>query len=384
MDIKAAFEAFATQGIDVAEYFYRHVSTPQKQRDWAHVFGESKAKVRQLAAMSRRFFAKDPVRAQAVARARENKLSLATLMVISTGVSHLNKQAAKTEPELLLELVDFARDKDVDLIKTHVRARVKQLNGGKKEPWRRWVRCSKHPDANGMRYIMAKLDDATVASIQNALEFQARKLRTHNQQLSHQQAMADVFASQMLTGGVGASEQKREGLILLPADGMRHIGDGLLATTDGAQIPVAELASQLLADFGYAIVYDEQCEPVDLFRTRRLANTKQRLMLAADQLLCVDPTCERPAISCQAHHLEAWQQGGETNLVNLVAACATHNALNDDNKQCKRNGYYARDPVTGRAGYMGPEEEELEFNEFPVALKSGRMWAVQHFAAARV
>lgn len=81
----------------------------------------------------------------------------------------------------------------------------------------------------------------------------------------------------------------------MPADGWKNNGGGELATTDGATIKTADLANHLLADFGYALLYDENAEPVDLFRTQRLANTKQRIILTADQLLCTYPSCSRAA-----------------------------------------------------------------------------------------
>lgn len=382
MDITAVFNFLATSGIEVLSAVHAAIQTPQDRRTFKHQFQLSNVTVNKLVHTAQRFFANDEqaaLRQRAVAVARRGHLSLEALTTISTALSHLHPQATLSEAEVLLEIVQWSPDQDIEMIKSHARARIKQLNGEAAPRSRRWLRFSKNPDASGMRYLIAKLDDAALASVMSALHPIARGICARHPHISQQQALADALVAQVTRKNAQATDLRREGLILLPADGLRHIGDNMLATTDGAQIPADELAEHLLADFGYALLYDADCQPVNLYRTRRLANEPQRIILAADQLLCVDPDCDRPAHTAQAHHLKAWQYGGETNLDNLVAACATHNALNDDNPQRPRNGHYIRDPDTGRASYQPPDGGPIQHNRFPLAEKSGRAWAIKHF-----
>ncbi|MDO4929294.1 MAG: HNH endonuclease signature motif containing protein [Corynebacterium sp.] len=383
MDAFVALNFFATSGIDVLEAVYAAAKTPQQCRELKHHLQMSGESINKMLSTARRFYTQDSqrgLRNQARQYARQHQLSLEALTTISTALSHLSPNAAMSEAQLLVEVVDWAKGAEIEKIKTHVRARIQQLN----EPAvptrpRQWLRCSKHPDADGMRYLIAKLDDVALASIMGSLHPIASAIRKKHRHITQQQALAEALLTRVTTGGNQKPVLQRQGLILLPADGYKHLGNNMLATTDGAQIPAEKLAEHLLADFGYALLYDENCEPVNLYRTQRLANRKQRLILTADQLLCVDPNCDRPAYTAQAHHVQAWKNGGATNLENLVAACPTHNAQNDDDREKCRNGYYVRDPETGRAAFQPPDGGRLRYNTFPLAEKSGRAWAIKHF-----
>ncbi|AEX71874.1 hypothetical protein CDCE8392_0881 [Corynebacterium diphtheriae CDCE 8392] len=158
----------------------------------------------------------------------------------------------------------------------------------------------------------------------------------------------------------------------------------MLATTDGSLIPAHKLAEHLLEEYGYAMLYalnDEGVpEPVDLYRTKRYANDKQRLMITADQLTCSHPDCHRLANNSHIHHCTAWERGGETNVNNLVAACATHNRRNDDDPERHKNGYFRRMPHSGCAGFQ-PADPSLppRRTRVPFAAYSARVWACDHF-----
>ena len=79
---------------------------------------------------------------------------------------------------------------------------------------------------------------------------------------------------------------------------------------------------------------------VNLYRTERMANEKQRLMAAAENPVCPWAECNYPADKCQVHHLQAWRHGGDTNMANLATCCPYHNGVNDDDPNAP--------PVRGR------------------------------------
>ncbi|WP_459588566.1 HNH endonuclease signature motif containing protein [Corynebacterium camporealensis] len=123
-------------------------------------------------------------------------------------------------------------------------------------------------------------------------------------------------------------------------------GDGeeiQLRMTNGATISGADLVTRLLSEHGLVTLVHPYEGPVNLYRTRRLANEKQRLMAKAENPVCPGYKCRAPADECQVHHMEAWKQGGMTNMNNLTMACRFHNGFNDDNSSAPpKNGRFER------------------------------------------
>ncbi|HET8929507.1 MAG TPA: DUF222 domain-containing protein, partial [Acidimicrobiales bacterium] len=65
---------------------------------------------------------------------------------------------------------------------------------------------------------------------------------------------------------------------------------------------------------------------VDLGRTQRLASDKQRRLLAARDHGCRFPGCGNTRY-VDAHHVIEWEDGGPTDLANLVLLCNRHHRL---------------------------------------------------------
>ncbi|NLA55183.1 MAG: HNH endonuclease, partial [Corynebacterium humireducens] len=104
---------------------------------------------------------------------------------------------------------------------------------------------------------------------------------------------------------------------------------------------------------------------VNMYREERFATWKQRMLLAAETILCPHPGCTTPASQCQVHHLTAWEQGGETNIENLSMACAVHNARNDDDPNAPpRNGRLERRP--GGVVHLPPDGGPPRENIHPI------------------
>lgn len=172
-----------------------------------------------------------------------------------------------------------------------------------------------------------------------------------------------------------ASPERYVPAVLLSMDDFTHHRDRDYVATDGTILTPEQFAAAELEKIGYALVYDANAEPIDLFRIQRMANSTQRTALAIDQILCAHPDCYRPAVTSQAHHLTAWKNGGETNLANLAALCAEHNAWNDDDRE-QVNGHAVRDAETGQVGWQPPDPNEPpRYNVRPAMALNGRAWA---------
>ncbi|WP_088318360.1 HNH endonuclease signature motif containing protein [Kineosporia sp. R_H_3] len=72
------------------------------------------------------------------------------------------------------------------------------------------------------------------------------------------------------------------------------------------------------------VLLDPNGAPLDVGRAHRLATPAQRKALAARDGGCVIPACPVPHEGTDAHHLQAWEHGGLTDLHNLVSLCPAH------------------------------------------------------------
>ena len=73
-----------------------------------------------------------------------------------------------------------------------------------------------------------------------------------------------------------------------------------------------------------ALMFDGPRIPLAVGRTARTATVAQRRVLAARDRGCIIPGCGIPAENCQAHHVQDWADGGESDIDNLALLCWTH------------------------------------------------------------
>src|SRR5699024_1650115 len=92
--------------------------------------------------------------------------------------------------------------------------------------------------------------------------------------------------------------------------------------------------------------------PVNLY-SARFASFKQRILAAAENLVCPWPECNVPADSCQVHHLHPHNLGGQTSPENLTMLCKYHNGAKDEHPnapphngliRCRRCKFRSRSP----------------------------------------
>ena len=89
---------------------------------------------------------------------------------------------------------------------------------------------------------------------------------------------------------------------------------GLLTTTHGGWISVPQ-ALQIAAEAHIVpVVIGEAGGVLGYGLTRRTASNGQRRALAARDLGCSFPGCDRPPDWCESHHVIPWADGGRTNL----------------------------------------------------------------------
>ncbi len=98
------------------------------------------------------------------------------------------------------------------------------------------------------------------------------------------------------------------------------------ARTDLGRVgPVAPSTVRRLACDGLVgRVVRHGSEILDVGRRQRLATPAQRRAVRARDQGCVFPECDAPPAWCDVHHLQAWNDGGRTDLDNLALLCRRH------------------------------------------------------------
>jgi hypothetical protein len=72
------------------------------------------------------------------------------------------------------------------------------------------------------------------------------------------------------------------------------------------------------------VVLNGQGVPIDVGRAKRLATVHQRRALGAFYDSCAIPECQVKFAQCEPHHIEYWENGGNTDMDNLVPLCSRH------------------------------------------------------------
>jgi hypothetical protein len=117
---------------------------------------------------------------------------------------------------------------------------------------------------------------------------------------------------------------------------------GVLA--DGTQITAGELRRLLCDAELVPVVLGGVSEILDLGRGKRLASSAQRHAISLRDGHCAFPGCHVPVHRCELHHIAPWQDGGPTNLDNLVALCVRHHQLCEPAPPVTDQNGYARAP----------------------------------------
>ena len=201
----------------------------------------------------------------------------------------------------------------------------------------------------GMRTMILTYNERDLADLEHLL----RQMITSDNPAAAQMAEA-LFT--LLRDGDSLPHAHPRPIILVPVDDhMRiHAGDGdevTLILTDGTTMTGAEYLHHEFGDTLEVAAFHPQHGPVNLYHTKRLANTKQKTMSKLVCPACAFPDCKATAETTQTHHIHAWAHGGMTNMDNLAELCPFHNGVNADN----RNGAFGYiDNAGARIRWIAP------------------------------
>lgn len=247
------------------------------------------------------------------------------------------------------QLVDEARERTVEELRAAARsirdlldpegARQRFLARFEKRAFRTWI------DRDGQRRASVAFDDEGGAFYDSVIAAALRPRRggprfvdPDEQQAAQEliddprtndQLAYDLFIDLIRAGALADSASvmgaRQAGVRLV----RKVAGDGRPApvalTEDGLAALPGESAEQRACDSGTVqITIDERGKPLDVGRERRLFTSRQRIALAARDGGCRWPGCDRPASYCEAHHMDAWADGGRTDVERGILLCRFH------------------------------------------------------------
>jgi hypothetical protein len=213
------------------------------------------------------------------------------------------------------------------------------------------------PAGDGMVAIQLRLLPDEAARVMKAFEVAG----------SGNRADGAVALAEAALGGKVAGESVRP-----PVEVVVHVQAGDLAGRTGLGDGIsAETSRRLLCDAGVVpILEDERGRTIDVGRKTRTIPAALRRALDARDGGCRFPGCSN-RIFTDAHHIEHWLDGGETNLDNTVLLCRRHHrALHEHGFSLERAGeeLVVRDPRGRVVPAQGPRcEVEVDLAAVAVA-----------------
>lgn len=180
----------------------------------------------------------------------------------------------------------------------------------------------------GKRTFSATGDDRDIAALEHALRQNLDADRPEGPQMY--EAFHDLLHNE---GAVAASVPRPLVQIPLPDYVKILAGQGdeiILGLSDGTTMTGAEYLMHHHSKDLEVALFHPQAGAVNLYSTKRFANTKQRDLARATLTTCPVPDCRHAADNCEVHHITPWARGGLTNMDNLAILCRYHNRTNDD------------------------------------------------------
>lgn len=312
------------------------------------------------------------------ARRRARQRSAEILALINQELANLNAHADPGPAQLYNEALEEAGTRTPEDLRAWLRDRVTRANrAGVPDLLAAYRKRFLHlgePDADGGRRITGYLPAADAAKLGAALtpglrsganlpDPAGKDPRTLSQRGADQLAVVldRYLANQSATSRYGVGSV----LLSVTAEDVEGLSaDSTFSTDTGDTMNLLDVLRLGAAKFDVMALHDTDGQPLALGRGMRTASFFQRVALFAAQGVCGCPDCVTAANRGEAHHLVAWDEGGPTDLLNLMLLCPPHHANNDDTRTgAGGKGYFDRCPTTGRVGRRAGPGAPLQFND---------------------
>jgi hypothetical protein len=179
------------------------------------------------------------------------------------------------------------------------------------------------PLGRRMYKLDAVLDREAGLALKAALEALTDQLGPSDDRKPRQRR-ADAFKELVVHALDAGTLPRRHGV--RPHISLHATVEGTAELADGMPVS-AKTAQRLACDAVMHRVLSAGSLVIDVGRAQRTAQPAQWRALRARHSTCAAPGCERPLGWTQAHHVEFWSRGGETNARKLVPLCYYHHRL---------------------------------------------------------
>jgi Domain of unknown function (DUF222) len=215
---------------------------------------------------------------------------------------------------------------------------------------RRYLRL--FPQIDGMTKIVGLLDPESAAVVTAAIDVAtsprrggprfvdpdeaARAEQIVNDPRSTEQLALDALvelvdvAVRARRGGTPGSRRAGVRVLVTQRDLAAKTGVGFIEGQK-ATISIASVR-RLACDGGLQpIMFDDDGRGLNLGRTQRLHNPRQRAVISARDGGCLAPGCDRPPSWTEVHHIDEFSTGGKTDVADGVCLCRYHHMLVHNN-----------------------------------------------------
>jgi hypothetical protein len=169
------------------------------------------------------------------------------------------------------------------------------------------------------------------ARIWKAIDHEEAKLvaTADDRSVDRSQAAAEALANLIASGHQAARPIEADVLVIVDHDTLvEGIHDDSVCETDhGVALPPETIRRMCCTGRIVPIFVGADGVPLDIGRERRLANRAQRRALRAMYRSCAFANCDVAFHRCEVHHVLPWEEGGESNLANLLPLCSRHHHL---------------------------------------------------------
>ncbi len=275
---------------------------------------------------------------------------------LSSGLKILGEQSGKLierAPELLVTAQAMTADEFTKFVRRTAQTLTDDGGVGRFEKQRRQTFLRHWVDADGMTNLFGKFDPER-GSIVSALLDAGVEAMFHSgdrevpvecdasiEPNDHRRALALVallqsrLDSDSLGGALSSSlcdRPARAEIVVhidyeLLAGAVSETGLGDARTCrilNGSELSVETIRRLACEAEIIPLVLDGKSVPLDVGKSKRLATAYQRRALAAVHETCAIDGCSVKFSHCEPHHIEYWENGGETNFNNLVPLCSRH------------------------------------------------------------